>query len=103
MEQISILEYCRRQLHFLSPGVTEYDTEIEQLIAQARADMVAHGVKKSKAANDREPLVRGAIALYVKANFGSDNPDAARLAESYDSLVTLLKSSVAYGQVLSHE
>jgi uncharacterized phage protein (predicted DNA packaging) len=70
---------------------TAFDTEINDLISAARQDLVLSGVNSTKATDDTDPLIKRAITLYCKANFGFDNPDADRLQQSYN----LLKMSLA--------
>ncbi|WP_313413143.1 phage head-tail connector protein [Sedimentibacter sp.] len=43
-----------------------------------------------------DPLIKRAITLYCKANFGYDNPDAERFAESYKMLKIHLALSSDY-------
>ena len=68
---------------------TAYDTEVNDLIEDAKADLLAVGLKTEKMAAfetnpDSEPLIKNAIAFYVKANFGYDNPDYEGLLEAYE-------------------
>lgn len=63
-----------------------FDGEIKDLISAARAELTEIGILPSKVENDKDPLIRRAIILYVKAEFGLDNPDAARYRESFDLL-----------------
>jgi uncharacterized phage protein (predicted DNA packaging) len=62
--------------------------DIEDLIAAARSDLKLSGISSAKAdaQTDIDPLIKRAITVYVKANFGTDNPDADRLQKSYDLL-----------------
>ena len=64
---------------------TAYDTEIQDLILQAKADLELCGVSDIKII-DSDALIKRAIITYCKANFGFDNPDAERLQKSYDML-----------------
>lgn len=63
-----------------------FNSEIEMLIEAAKADMRRVGIDESYI-EERPPLVRHAIACYVKANFGYDEQDAARFDTSYRQLV----------------
>lgn len=65
---------------------TATDTEILDLIAAAKLDLVGAGVDPNIVDDTTDPLIKRAIVLYVKANYGWDNADAAALAESYLSL-----------------
>ena len=63
-----------------------FDNEIKDLISAARAELTEIGILPSKAYDDADPLTRRAVILYVKAEFGLDNPDAQRYRESFDLL-----------------
>ncbi len=69
----------------ISPSNTAYDTEISDLIEAAKSDLILSGVVANKVV-DTDPLIKRAVSIYVKANFGWDNPDAERLQKSYDLL-----------------
>lgn len=66
-----------------------FDTELLNLILAARRDLALSGVAPVMANSDTDPLIRRAIIIYCKANFGSD-PDADRYQRSYDALKTSL-------------
>lgn len=63
-----------------------FDPEITDLISAARAELAEIGVLPSKTSSDTDPLIKRAVVLYVKAEFGLDNPDAPRYRESFDLL-----------------
>ena len=73
---------------------TAYDSEINDLIAAARADLMLAGILLAKANDDTDPLIKRAITVYVKANFGWNNPDSEKLQQSYD----MLKAHLALSQ-----
>ena len=74
-----------------------YDSEVDGLIAAARSDLKVSGVSATAAdAVDPEPLVKMAITVYCKANFGLDNPDSEKFMASYLSLETALSLSDEY-------
>ncbi len=60
-----------------------FDIEILNLIDAAKIELKISGVNKI---DETDPLIIRAITLYVKANFGWDNPDSQRLLESFNSL-----------------
>lgn len=60
-----------------------FDSEIQDLIDAARADLALSGVNKDKTAVDTDPLITRAIKTYCKAHFGYDNPEANRFQDSY--------------------
>jgi uncharacterized phage protein (predicted DNA packaging) len=79
--------------------------EIEDVIDAARSDLKLSGISsvKADAETDIDPLIKRAITVYVKANFGSDNPDADRLQKSYDLLknhLTLAGDYIGTGDVI---
>lgn len=57
----------------------EFNSEIEDLIASALKDLEKAGIKKL---DPNDPLIRQAVATYVKANFQPDN--YAELKAAYD-------------------
>lgn len=65
---------------------SQFDSEIKDLISAAREELAEIGVRPTKAYDDSDPLIRRAIILYVKAEFGLDNPDAQRYRESFEML-----------------
>ncbi len=65
---------------------TEFDTEIQDLIDAAMADLALAGVASEKAQDITDPLIKRAVITYCKAHFGYDNPDAGRLVKAYDLL-----------------
>jgi len=74
-----------------------FDSEIDDLIAAARADLRLSGVDPAKAdADDPDALIKRAVITYCKAHFGLDNPEAERLQHSYDMLKAHLTLSREY-------
>lgn len=66
---------------------TAYDKEIKDLIDACKIDLVTSGVASSYFSKDTfGALIKQAIILYCKAQFGFDNQDATRLNESYELL-----------------
>ena len=78
---------------------TAFDSEITDLILAARSDLKLSGVLESKVNDDTDPLIKRAIIVYVKANFGWNNPDAERLQHSYNMLKIHLALSQEYAEV----
>lgn len=74
----------------------DLDGEISDLISAARSDLILAGVTADKANSDSDPLIKRALVVYCKANFGWDNPEAERFQKSYDLLKTHLSMSVDY-------
>jgi uncharacterized phage protein (predicted DNA packaging) len=75
---------------------TAFDDEISDLIAAAQNDLRLSGVADEKTQDEEDALIRRAVTVYVKANFGWDNPDAERLQLSYDKLKAHLTLSGEY-------
>lgn len=71
--------------------------EINGLILAARADLKVNGVVSDSFATTQRDLVEQAIKLYVKANWGYDNPDAERQLATYELLKTNLSIHSQYG------
>lgn len=60
-----------------------FDTEIQDEIDAAMADLAISGMVNI---DETDPLIKQAIKVYVKANFGLANPDSEKYRESYDML-----------------
>ena len=75
---------------------TAYDSEINDLVAAARADLKLSGILESKVNDDTDPLIKRAITVYVKAHFGWNNPDSEKLQQSYEMLKRHLSLSQEY-------
>lgn len=95
-EKPKLLDACREALR-IPAACYDFDAEIEDLIEAARAAMRAGGVAASVAADDSNSTVRLAVKVYCKANFGIDNPDADRLTQSFDDLLTMMCGSSEFG------
>ena len=78
---------------------TAFDTEINDLVAAARADLKLSGILESKVNDDTDPLIKRAITVYVKAHFGWNNPDAEKLQQSY----AMIKGHLALSQEYTKE
>ncbi len=74
----------------------DLNNEILDLIEAAKADLILSGVNKEKII-DTDPLIKRAIIVYCKANFGYDDPKIAeRFEQSYTSLKHHLTLSQEY-------
>ena len=70
------------------------DDEVQGEIDAALADMRLKGVKPYLlSAEDVHPLVKHAIALYVKAFYGYDNAERPQFVEAYNQTVTDLMNN----------
>lgn len=90
-----ILDACRAALR-IPAFCNDFDEEIADVIDAARAELVAGGVSEAKANDDSDGRVRLAIKVYVKANFGMDNPDAERFMKSFETMLTSMSGDSAY-------
>lgn len=88
-----MLEKIKKALRVTSAA---FDEEVTDLISAARQDLMLSGVDPLKARDDTDPLIIRAVTVYVKANFGFDNPDADRLQESYNMVKSHLTLSQEY-------
>lgn len=92
----SILTEVKLALRITS---TAYDDEIETIIDAAADDLLMSGLASSAlAAATPDPLVKRAVVLYAKAEFGQDNPDAEKYMASYRQVVSRLVMSAEYQQ-----
>lgn len=90
-----LLDACRVALR-IPAFVNDYDEEISDVIEAARSELVAGGVSDDKANDDSDGRVRLAIKVYVKANFGMDNPDAEKFMRSFETMLTSMSGDSAY-------
>lgn len=91
-----LIAYCKLLLR--QKSTTSFDDEIKNLISACLLDLDISGVMPIE-----DDLVKRAVGTYVKAHFGSENPDRDGLIECYNSLKTHLSISRKYGQVLPNE
>ncbi|OBZ13340.1 DNA-packaging protein [Bacillus sp. FJAT-26390] len=92
---MAILEDVKAALRIM-PANTFFDTEVADLIAAARDDLRLAGVLSSKVEDDEDTLIKRAVTVYCKANFGFDSPEAPRFQASYDMLKMHLTLSQEY-------
>jgi len=62
---------------------TAFDSEITDIIAACKIDLAEAGAENT---DDTDALVKRAIILYAKANFGMANPDMEKYQKAYDKL-----------------
>lgn len=72
-----------------------YDTEISDLIAEAKADLKLCGLIEEKIV-ETDALIKRAIVTYCKANFGLNNADSEKLQGSYEAIRNHLSMSIDY-------
>lgn len=74
------------------------DEEIKSLILASMADLELIGIKKDKILYEHDPLIKRAITLYVKGNFGWNNPESEKVLKSYEMLKQHLSLCIYYTQ-----
>jgi len=72
---------------------TDFDTEVNDLIDACKLELSLSGVGKVE---ETDALIKRAIILYCKANFGWDNQEFDRFQKSYDLLKAHLSLSSDY-------
>jgi len=75
---------------------TFLDTEIADLIEEARADLVLAGILPEKVNDENDPLIRRAVRTYCLSAFGLDNPDSEEYSKSYEAIKLHLQLSNEY-------
>jgi len=70
-----------------------FNGEIQGLIDACKVDLKISGINNI---DEADALIKRAIILYCKTNFGYDNPEADRFQESYDMLKNHLSLSSEY-------
>ncbi|HBI91198.1 MAG TPA: DNA-packaging protein [Terrisporobacter glycolicus] len=60
-----------------------FDSEINDLIESAYTDLGISGVKNI---DKLDPLIKRAVIIYCKANFGMDNKDSEKYEKSYEMI-----------------
>ena len=81
---------------YLRISHTHFDAEITDLIGAAQADLLLGGIVAAKVEDESDAIIKRAIVCYVKAEFGLDNPDAAKYRDSYEMLKRHLQLSNEY-------
>jgi hypothetical protein len=71
---------------------------VQDLINGAKQDLILSGVLQSKVV-DTDPLIKRAVSLYAKANFGLGNADSEKYMAAFTSLKTHLTLSAEYTEV----
>lgn len=89
-------QYVYSIRRYLRINHTHFDAEITDLIGAARADLLLGGIKAAKVNDESDALIKRAIVVYVKAEFGLDNADGEKYRESYNMLKRHLMLSSEY-------
>ena len=90
-----MLESVKRELRITNVA---YDQEVVDLIEAAKLDLKIPQIDAAKI-TDADPLIKRAIILYCKANFGLDNKDSEKYQKAYDNLAEKLSLSLLYKDV----
>lgn len=75
---------------------TEFDSDIEDNIAAARAELIRSGVLAEKANSDTDSLITKAIKTFCQREYYEDDL-SDRFDESWKYQVENLRKSVGYG------
>ncbi len=79
---------------------TAFDTELNDLIEAAKADLILSGILQSKIdAIDTDILIQRAVMVYCKCYFGIENSDYDRNLQAYNSLKNHLSLTAEYTEV----
>lgn len=89
---MAITEAAKSALR-ISSGMSAFDAEINDLIASAKLDLETSGVINI---DEADPLIKQAILVYVKANFGLGNSEAERFKNIYEGLRNKLANTAEY-------
>lgn len=74
------------------------DSEINNTIASARAEMIRSGILADKANNDADELVSLAILTFCKSVFTADNNTAERYNEAWLYQLDCMRKSAEYSE-----
>lgn len=77
---MALIDDIKKQLRITTD---DFNTEINDLVNAAKNDLETVGIYSI---DESDPLIKQAIILYCKANFGYDNPEADRFQETYENI-----------------
>lgn len=72
---------------------TDVESAVQRLIDECKVDLVESGILNI---DETDPLIKRAIFLYAKANFGLDDPKADKKQQRYNDFITKLALSDEY-------
>lgn len=72
------------------------DSDIQDTIDSARAEMVRSGIVKNKAYSEEDTLILNAIKTYCLANYCSDEKKADGYRTSWEYQLECLRKSIGY-------
>ena len=82
------MQYVAGMRQYLRINHTRFDAEI--------TDLLLGGISEKKVNDESDALIKRAIVVYVKAEFGLDNADGDKYRESYGMLKRHLMLSSEY-------
>ena len=74
----------------------EVDAELTDIIEECRLDLIGLGVLESKANDEADALILGAIRCFVRWKCGLNNDEAAVNREDYMTMRDEIRKKVAY-------
>ncbi len=92
----SYLIYMRNALRRTSE---DFDDEIKDLIESARQELILSGILSDKANDESDPLIKRAVTLYLKAEFGLEPEYSDRYRSAFESLKISLALSKDYTEI----
>lgn len=78
-----------------STGNKDVDTELTDIIEQARADMIRKGVSETVANDESDAMVLGAVRSFARWRFGIGGDDADTNHAAYDIDTEQLRKTAA--------
>lgn len=80
---------------------TDVDAELTDIIEECRLDLISIGVISTKANDETDSLILGAVRCFARWKFGLSNEDAAGNREDYMQLRDELRRKRDYIGVVS--
>lgn len=78
---------------------TDVDAELTDIIEECRLDLQQLGVLKTKAEDETDSLILGAVRCFARWKFGLSNEDAEANREDYMTLRDELRRRTDYTEV----
>lgn len=75
---------------------TDVDSELKDLVEECRQDLVSVGVTESKATDETDYLILGAVRSFARWKFGMSNDDADKNKADYLDQKDELRRKTAY-------
>jgi hypothetical protein len=103
-----LIEEIKIQIRVNRTNAAFDEGELGPLMEAARHELMLAGISSAKVQSEKkateldadlDPLIKRAITIYVKANFGWDNPDSEKLQNSFEMLKSHLSMSGDYNAI----